>query len=355
MAKKAAAKSSGAGKEGNGTADLSAARVVAIVGPELFLHTELTEVIKRALKAAHGEFDIVRFDGESADAAAVLDECRTFGLMITHKMVIVDTADKFVNAATRAMLERYVADPSPSATLVLRSINVWVPGKLGEALQAGGNGAYFKCEAIKDSELPAFIAERARVAHAVEIEPEGVNILAERIGSDMAKIDRELAKLAAGLPIAENGKGVVARPTITAKHVRAMVGLSREDEVWGVQADLLAGSPELALRRVRDLIHVSRQPTTLVSFACVDLGKKLSVLSRAMAAGLNPFQAAGKAKVWGASRDAMLGAAKRLGPAGSAKVLREAVKADANQKTGVGDPERSLELLALRLGSLGKS
>lgn len=332
--------------------DLALARVVAIVGPELFLHAELTEAIKRALKKAHGEFDVVRFDGESADGAAVLDECRTFGLMITHKLVIVDTADKFVNASTRAMLERYVADPCPSATLVLRSINAWVPGKLGEALQAGGASAYFKCESIKESELPAFITERARVAHAVEIEPEGVNILAERIGSDMAKIDRELAKLATGLPIAEKGGD---RPTITAKHVRAMVGLSREDEVWGVQADLLAGSPELALRRVRDLIHVSRQPTTLVSFACVDLGKKLSVLSRAMAAGMNPFQAAGKAKVWGASRDAMLGAAKRLGPAGSAKVLREAVKADANQKTGVGDPERALELLALRLGSLGKA
>jgi DNA polymerase III delta subunit len=344
MAKKAA-RSKSADDSGQSVGD---ARVVAIVGPELFLHAEHARRIKDAIAQRHGESDAVRFDGESADAAGVLDECRTFGLMITHKLVIVDSADKFVNAGTRAMLERYAADPSPSATLVLRSINTWIPGKLGEAIQ--GSGGYFKCESPKEADLPAFIAERARSAHGVEVEPEGAGILIERLGTDMAKIDRELAKLAAGLPLA--GSDGSARPIVTAKHVRAMVGLSREDEVWGVQADLLSGSPELALRRVRELIHVSRQPTTLVSYACVDLGKKLSVLSRAMAGGLNPFQAAGRAKVWGSSRDAMLSAAKRLGPGGTATVLREAVRADANQKTGVGDPQRTLELMALRLGSI---
>lgn len=327
--------------------------VVALIGPEMFLHARHTQRIKAALQAAHGEFDTVRYEGESADASAVLDECRTFGLMIQHKLVLVDSADKFVNASSRPSLERYVADPCPSATLVLRSVAGWVPGKLGEAIEA--KGGLIKCESPKEGELPAFILERAGAVHGVGIEPEAASLLVDRLGADLARIDAELAKLAAGLPRVDPGAAAKDRPVITLKHARVMVGLSREDEVWNVQGELVSGSPERAVRCVREMIEVSRHPPTLVSFACVDLARKLTVLCRAQAEGMNPFQAAGKAKVWGPSRDSILGAAKRLGVKRAASLLQAAIEADRAQKTGLGDPQRSLERLAVRFaGSVSK-
>jgi DNA polymerase III subunit delta len=326
------------------------AAVMALIGPELFLHTQHTARIKAALQAQHGEFDTVRFEGESAEVGAVLDECRTFGLMIQHKLVIVETADKFINASSRAALERYVAEPASGATMVLRSQAGWVPGKLGEAIEA--RGGVMKCEAPKEAELAPFIAERAAGVYGVKIEPEAAALLVDRLGVDLARIDGELAKLAAGLPKAEANTPAKDRPTITLKHARAMVGLSREDVVWDVQGELVSGSTERALRSVREMLEVSRHPPTLVSFACVDLARKLAIVSKAQASGMNPFQAAGKAKIWGHSRDAVLAAAKRAGPRGSAALLRDAVEADAAQKTGRGDPQRTLERLALRFGAV---
>src|SRR5207253_8118234 len=62
----------------------------------LSLHDALP--ICELLTKAHGEIDSFRFDGASASAAEVLDECRTFGLMRQQKLVIVDNADALLKS-----------------------------------------------------------------------------------------------------------------------------------------------------------------------------------------------------------------------------------------------------------------
>ena len=94
--------------------------MVVLIGKELFLRSQYTSMLRSALEQAHGEIETFQFGGD-ADSAAVLDECRSFGLMAGHKLVIVDDADQFVRAETRPMIERYAQNPSEQATLVLRS------------------------------------------------------------------------------------------------------------------------------------------------------------------------------------------------------------------------------------------
>ena len=95
-------------------------RIVVLIGKELFLRAQYTSMLRASLEKVHGEIETFQFSGDSVDPAEVLDECRSFGLMASYKLVIVDDADQFVRADTRPMIERYAQNPSEQATLVLR-------------------------------------------------------------------------------------------------------------------------------------------------------------------------------------------------------------------------------------------
>ena len=57
----------------------------------------------------------------------------------------------------------------------------------------------------------------------------------------------------------------------------------------------------------------------------------------------------GQLKLWGSTVDPMLNIAGRVQPSKLAQLLQAAIQADANSKSGVGDPQRSLEALMVRI------
>ncbi|MFM9995393.1 MAG: DNA polymerase III subunit delta [Phycisphaerales bacterium] len=345
-------------------------RVALLVGPELFRQAEHTEALRATLTAAHGPVGVFRFDGATAPVAQVLDECRTFGLMEPHKLVIVDNTYAFLRAKAdedgeeggapepaasasgftrREMLERYIAAPCDSATLLLRSEKGFTLGKLGPAIAAVGG--VIECKEPSPVEARRWAVDRAASPHKAVLNPDAADLLIERIGPDLARLDSELAKLATNADRSE-GRPDGAPAIITAKAVAEMVGMSREEEVWGIQSALLSGDPHVALRSVREAIAVSRHHPVLVSWACVDLARKLHGAARGLEAGMNPGQLRVPLRLWGPSEQAILGAAQRVRPADAAALLREAVESDVRQKTGASDPERALEVLALRFAQV---
>lgn len=357
-----------AGPRGGG---LSAhTRVALLVGPELFRQAEHAESLRAALADAHGKVGVFRFDGATTPVAQVLDECRTFGLMEPHKLVIVDNTYAFLRAKAeedaeeagepepaasaggftrREMLERYIAAPCESATLLLRSEKGFTLGKLGPAIAKVG--AVIECKEPSVVEARRWAIERAAAPYEAVLNPDAADLLLERIGPDLARLDSELAKLATNAAPA-GAKPAGSPAIITAAAVAEMVGMSREEEVWGIQSALLSRDPHVALRSVREAIAVSRHHPVLVSWACVDLARKLHGAARGLEAGMNPFQLRGPLRLWGPSEQAIIGAAKRVRPADAAALLRDAVESDVRQKTGASDPERALEVLALRFAQV---
>ncbi len=71
-------------------------RVVILRGPDRYLMGVCTRELVRVLQEAHGEIEEFRFDGAVTEPAVVLDELRSFGLLRSHKIVILDDADKFL-------------------------------------------------------------------------------------------------------------------------------------------------------------------------------------------------------------------------------------------------------------------
>jgi DNA polymerase III delta subunit len=112
-------------------------RVVLLHGANTFLAAEYTTQLKDKLQAAHGALDVLHFDGKEHKLADVLDECRSFGLMQQHKMVVVDSAEELVKEDNRPLVERYAEQPTEGATLVLRATK-WYKGKLDDKIAAVG-------------------------------------------------------------------------------------------------------------------------------------------------------------------------------------------------------------------------
>jgi DNA polymerase-3 subunit delta len=317
----------------------------------------------------------------------VLDECRSFGLMQQHKMVVVDDADQLIRggvkkdekdgdrnrsrdddeeddgsddsesagAATRPMFERYAQAPTEGATLVLRA-RKFLPGKLGPLIEAVG--AIIKCEVQSADTARRWLLARAPERHGVEIEPAAADMLVERLGADLGRLDMEVAKLAAAIsaPLSGKGKGAKGKlPVVTALATAELTGITREEDKWTIKDALLAGDPEASLRQLRAILD--RGPKDLavpVTWACIDLARQLHSLAQGLRQGKNAQALAGMLKIFPVWKvDALVAVARRLDPKRAAALLGAAVEADRRTKSGLGDSDRNLEVLALRFASVG--
>ncbi len=340
MAKRASTSSNQAGKP------LGAeSRIVLLYGKEHFLRSGYTDQLRDALSEREGgEVEVVRFDGDSVQAAEVLDECRSFGLMVSHKLVVVDDADKLVNESSRPAFERYAEQPADTATLVLRG-EKWNKGKLDKLIEKCGT--IIKCDAIAPERAVAWCGGRAKKQHGAMMQPRAAQLLVERVGPDLGRLASEIDKLASAA--ASDGTDPI---TITEEHVREFVGLSREEQVWTIQEVLLTGRADASIAMLHELVEVSRVSEVLIRFAYVDLARKLHGYARGMASGIGGQQLNKSLKLWGASASAIARAAQNASPAAFARLFDEAVDADFKGKTSQGDAILALEALSIRFAQV---
>ena len=319
-------------------------RIVVLVGKEPFLHGEFTSQLRDLLEAKHGKggVDKISFDAETSGTtlAAVLDECRTFGLMAAHKLVVVDHAQDLIKEDNRPLMERYASAPCDGATLVLRC-DQWHKGKLDALIERVGLIKSLKQPTAADA--VAWAVKRCAKRHEAELKPDAAALLVERIGPNLGLLDGELAKLASY---------VGAGKPITRAAVIDLVGRSSDEEAWVIQSVLIRGNPAASLAKLRELTELSREPVQKTMWATIDLARKLHGASRGLRSGENPWSLAGKLRLWGDSKEPILAAAKRLDPARAAVLLKDAVTMDRKSKTGQADPERALEALALRFAEV---
>jgi len=309
-------------------------RIVVLHGKDSFLRVEWSQRLRAALEAAHGRVEEFQFDGATTPLAVVLDELRSYGLLATHKLVTVDNADAFFAAEERRRgMERYAADPMREATLLLRA-QAWRPGNFDKLV--GAIGLVLKCEPPGDADAIRWCVGRSPKQHGIQIDGNAAELLVERVGSDLARLDSELGKLAVAALSAKS-------ETVGRAIVKEMVGASREEQAWEVQGALLSGDSGAVSQKVCDLIRVSKAPEVMLSWAVIDLVRKVHAAAVLAADGHADGQIAREIKLWGDSTAPVLRAARRVGVARSAALLHEAISSDWSMKSGgAPDPERAL-------------
>ncbi len=355
------------GDEGSISADT---RMLILHGSDRFLQDEKMQALAAALHKKHGAdgVDTIRFDGQQGPRiiADVLDECRSCGLMQQYKVVVVDNAELLLKESEeeeapakpaarggkrapaphtpREVLENYAADPSSTATLVLRSAT-WRPGNLDKAVNA--IGAVIKCEPMSEAEVIAWAQKRAKDAHSTTIDAKAAAALIEAAGTEMGRIDTELEKLA----LAAGGEGA----PITAALVEQMTGVSREDEFWTIQDALIAGQGVGAtLSELRQLVEVSRHEPTAICWSYMEAARRVHLSAAAVKQGVAIRSLTKPLKIWGFGADfdrkvqSLEALGRSTGPTRAARLFDAAIRTDAANKSGGGEPMRNLEVLTVR-------
>lgn len=315
-------------------------RVGLLAGPEHFLRLAHTRTLRDALRAEYGEIGEFHFDGTRAEVAAVLDECRSFGLMSGHKLVVVDTAEEFVREDTRPMLQRYADAPAEGATLLLRAARK-ISGNLVKTIAAAGG--YIACDPPDEDLARRWAIKRARQHHRATLGDDTARALIDRLGPDLGRIDSELAKLA-----------VAAGPggTITTEHLAELGAGSRAFDPWAVQGGMATGDPERALTRVREVLdEVPKDQSYPAMLAAVQLAQKLHQVRLGLDAGMRLEDAARAARLWGAARAPVQAAARSLSPEAARRLYLETFDAQCRVLSGLGTNRRAVEIASLRLSS----
>ena len=312
-----------------------------IHGKEPFLMSRYTDDFEDILATQFGKVDRVVFDGATVDLATVLDEVRTFDLMMRHKLVVVDNADAFLvtkdsgKNSNRQAMERYAKAPVDAATLILRA-TTWRPGKLDK--EVAKDGIVFKLQNLSEHDSVRWCIGRCNKEHACTLDPQAAQLLVERIGVSLTRLDAELGKLSAK---------VAPATEIVKEDVVEMVGLSREEQAWEIQSILLSGNSGAAMAKLGELLDISRQPRELLMWSVVDLTKRLSAAASMLQSGDSPSQIRSSLKLFGDGGNRILTLAKKHTPLQFANLYTEAVAVDARTRSGVLDGRRGLELLTM--------
>ena len=314
-------------------------RVIVLAGRDDFLVPYYTRQMIEVLEEAFGEIDRFDFEGDSASAADVLDELRTFGLLQQHKLVMVNKADRFLvskggssgPSRARVLLEEYVKSPVADATLLLRA-ETWHRSKLDKLVDAVG--VVHRVKPLSEPDTLRWVAARVEKVHEGCIEPSAAQRLVRRVGCDLARLDAELGKLAA---MCRPGKA------IDAALVDEAVPLSREEKAWVIQEAILTGGAARGLTTLHELLGVSRQSDVLVSWAVTDMLKRLHAASQMQCAGMSSGQLRKELKLWGPGGDATIEVSRRVDPKRLAHLLGDALRSQHRVRRGIGNATRMLE------------
>ncbi len=312
-------------------------RIVVLHGKDSFLRVEWSRRFRAALEVKHGAVDEFSFDGATAPLATVLDELRSYGLMASHKLVTVDNADAFfASEERRRALERYAQAPMAEASLLLRSQS-WRPGNFDKLL--AGCGLVLKCDSPGAADAARWCLGRSTKEHKIALDADAAALLVDRIGSDLARLDMELAKLA----VSSLAAGLLS---INRATVVDLVGVSREEQAWEIQDAILSAHTGRAASKVTELLRLSRAPEVMVAWAAIDLMRKIHAAAVRIDEGASDGQIARDLRLWGDSTAPILRAARTIGVSSAATLLHESITADYRMKTG-GAPDAERMLVGL--------
>ena len=325
-------------------------RVAVLHGPELGLRRERRRKLVEALEAAHGALEVDEVDGKTAGLADVLDGLRGYSLMGGYKLVVVSSAEAFVQAH-RAAVERYAQAPVDHATLLLEA-DAWRPGNLDKAIKKVGQ--VIKCEPLRAADAAAWAIARAGDAHDAALDPDAAGLLVDRTGPHLLALDAQLGKLAAMAAGAAGAAGG-GTPRIGAALVEAEVEATSEEKAWAIQSELLrglgSGSPAAMLGMIQELIGRAGQPEVLVMWAAADLCRKLAASAEMRAAGAGPQEVGKALKLWGNALTEFQRATRTLDPARARALFSEALRLDGRAKRGLGEPRSLLEAFCVEVAA----
>jgi DNA polymerase-3 subunit delta len=208
---------------------------------------------EKALPPEERSFNQTVLYGADLDLGRLINECKRFPMMAQRQVVIVREAqeirdlEKYQDVPTekgkqsRNLLEDYVKKPLESTVLVLCYKHKKLDGRKGLAKVMEAHAVYFRSEPLRDYQIPAWISAYCK-EHGIRMADDAIPVLAEYLGTDLAKIQNELQKLIIG----RHEQAMISR-----EDVMANIGISRDYNTFEFQ-------DALAMRQVLRANQIAR-------------------------------------------------------------------------------------------------
>lgn len=314
--------------------------VYAVHGEDAYLRREvLGAIVRQALGGEEEDLAVVRFAGDQAQLADVLDEVRTLPFLSRRRVAIVEGADPFVTAH-RKELEGFAERPAAAGVLVL-SVKTW-PANTKLAKLVERTGLAVECKAPRESELPAWLVGLARSRHSLRLEADAARLLVELVGPEVGLLAGEVDKLAVYIH---------PRKSIGREDVAKLVGAGRVEKIYTILDAATTGQGAEALADLDRLLASGEHPVGLLAMMSGSLLKvhhagqlrlaRLDVKTACREAGIPPF-----------ASEKVQRQHSHLGPARVARLPELLLKADLDLKGETKlAPRVVLERLLLELAA----
>ncbi|MFT7344459.1 MAG: DNA polymerase-3 subunit delta [Lentimonas sp.] len=180
-----------------------------------FIDAIMDAIIENGLAEEERDFNQAILYGIDITPGDAINEVKKFPMMAERRIVVVKEAQNLKKADE---LEAYVANPNPQTIFVFCHKNKPLNGnsKLFKAFKK--TAVIFKSDKIKEYQVPNYI-EKLVKEKGYSITPKASNLLANHIGSDLARINGELEKLSL---LVEKGS------TINEVHIEENIGISKD-------------------------------------------------------------------------------------------------------------------------------
>jgi len=226
--------------------------VYAVAGDEDFLKRQVFAALKSlVLGGGDEDFGMSSYQGDKAEFSTVRDELETLPFLGGRRLVVVDLADPFVTKY-RAQLEKYVAQPATTGTLVLDVKTLPASTRLAKQL---GESCIINCKSPPAYKLSDWCVQWAAERHGKQLTKHAAQMLVDLVGTEMGLLDQELNKLAIYV-----GEG----KRIDDAAVDLLVGRSRGEETFKIFGAIGSGKTGEALAILDQLFQQGQDPIAIL-------------------------------------------------------------------------------------------
>jgi len=193
------------------------APVYLLMGEEsYFIDTLCEQLAGTILDEAARSFNQQTVYGKDSDAGQIINLCRQMPMMGSYQVVILKEAQQLRGLEK---LSLYTQKPSPTTILVICHKEKSADKRSAFYKGCAAHGTVFESVRPRDYEIAAWL-QRFIAGKGLSIDAKALSMLTDHLGTDIAKISNELAKLTVSLP--EGAR------RITDADIEAHIGISKE-------------------------------------------------------------------------------------------------------------------------------
>ena len=317
------------------------APVYLLAGSEALLRIEAADALRAAAKAQGFTERVVfevdaRFDWNDLEAAFSV-----MSLFASRRLLEVRLPTGRPGKDGAAAIERFCKAPPPDVCLLICAEDWSKKHEATWVRSVEKAGVFVPIWPLKPAELPGWVARRLK-SRGVQVEPDAVAILVERIEGNLLAAAQEVDKLV----LLAKGR------RLDVGMMQSLVADSARFDVFGMTESALAGDAARALRSLRGLQGEGEPIVPLTNWVSSQV-QLLNQLAEVEAAGGNVSAAMQQARIWDARQPLYRKTLSRLGLRGCQRVLAACAELDrASKGRSDHDPwllmERVLAALAER-------